>query len=626
MQFVKVSSAVCSLNKKEAFKLSTYTMFIKKMKSWGMLVPVALLLSCATTPSEVTEPKLSDQIRLNQLGFYPGGPKVAVIAGEVEPGAFYVITPDLSDTVFTAELGETLKSKYSSKTTREADFSSFNAVGNYVVAVPGLGYSYPFAIEPDVHQEAVKASIKAFYFQRASMELEKEYAGVWSRPAGHPDTQVEIHSSAAGKGRPVGTFISSPGGWYDAGDYNKYIVNSGISTGTLLSAYEDFPAYYNALELQIPESKNDLPDLLDEALYNLRWMLSMQDPADGGVYHKLTTAEFEGMKTKPSEAKKQRYVVKKSTTAALDFAAVMAQASRVFRNFEQQLPGLSDSTIAAAKAAWDWAAKNPLVLYDQPEMNKAHDPDVNTGAYDDKDVSDEFFWAAAELYLTTKEDGYYKALKMIPEERMELPSWGQVRLLGYYSLARFENELTPIAQKDIPAIKNALIAFADKLVETGKDNAYKVVMGGNARDFVWGSNAVAANQGIALVQAYRLTQDQKYLDFALANLDYLLGRNATGYSFLTGYGDKTPMFPHHRPSESDTVEEPVPGLLVGGPNPGQQDKCSYPTKVADESYIDDVCSYASNEIAINWNAPFVYLASALEALRQEAGYVQGRTN
>ena len=601
-------------------------MFIRKMKSWGMLVSLALLLSCATTPSEVAELKLNDQIRLNQLGFYPGGPKVAMVAGGVESGVFYVTTTDFSDTVFTAQLGPELKSKYSSKTTREADFSSLNAVGSYILAVPGLGYSYPFDINKDVFQEAVKASIKAFYFQRASMELKEEYAGVWSRPAGHPDTQVQVHPSAAGKGRPAGTFISSPGGWYDAGDYNKYIVNSGITTGTLLSAYEDFPAYYDALELQIPESQNNLPDLLDEALYNLRWMLSMQDPADGGVYHKLTTPEFEGMKTKPSEAKKQRYVVKKTTTAALDFAAVMAQASRVFRNFEQQLPGLSDSTLVAAKAAWDWAAKNPADLYDQPEMNKIHDPDINTGAYDDKEVNDEFFWAAAELYLTTKEDAYYKALEMIPEEKMELPSWGQVRLLGYYSLLRFENDLTPLAQKELPALKSALVAFADRLVEAGKDNAYKVVMGGKARDFVWGSNAVAANQGIALVQAFRLTQDQQYLDLALANLDYLLGRNATGYSFLTGFGDRTPMFPHHRPSESDAVKEPVPGLLVGGPNPGQQDGCSYPTKVADESYIDDVCSYAANEIAINWNAPFVYLASALEALKQEAGYVQGKAN
>jgi endoglucanase len=147
------------------------------------------------------------------------------------------------------------------------------------------------------------------------------------------------------------------------------------------------------------------------------------------------------------------------------------------------------------------------------------------------------------------------------------------------------------------------------------------VMGKTPQDFVWGSSAVAGNQGIALVQAYRLTGDERYLHFALANLDYLLGRNATGYSFVTGFGDKPPMHPHHRPSIADGVTQPVPGLLVGGPNPRapQQDRCtSYTSEVPDEVYSDDACSYASNEIAINWNAPLAYLAAALEALQFQA--------
>jgi len=125
---------------------------------------------------------------------------------------------------------------------------------------------------------------------------------------------------------------------------------------------------------------------------------------------------------------------------------------------------------------------------------------------------------------------------------------------------------------------------------------------------------VAANQGILLVQAYRLTKEKKYLNAALSNLDYLLGRNATGFSYVTGFGKKTPMHIHHRPSEADGIEEPVPGLLAGGPNPGMQDKCKYASSIPDEAYTDDVCSYASNEVAINWNAPLVYLCGAVEAL------------
>ena len=98
-----------------------------------------------------------------------------------------------------------------------------------------------------------------------------------------------------------------------------------------------------------------------------------------------------------------------------------------------------------------------------------------------------------------------------------------------------------------------------------------------------------------------------------------LGRNATGYCFVTGFGDKSPMHPHHRPSEADGIQAPYPGMLVGGPNPGQQDKKSlgavvYPSNVPDESYIDTTESYASNEIAINWNASLVAFLCWLEAL------------
>lgn len=120
---------------------------------------------------------------------------------------------------------------------------------------------------------------------------------------------VYIHPSAQTDKRPAGSIISSPGGWYDAGDYNKYIVNSGISTYTLLGAYEHNPEYFDTLKLNIPESNNKIPDILDEALYNIKWMLTMQD-ADGGVYHKLTNPNFDGF-IMPDEADQKRYVVEK---------------------------------------------------------------------------------------------------------------------------------------------------------------------------------------------------------------------------------------------------------------------------------------------------------------------------
>lgn len=485
-----------------------------------------------------------------------------------------------------------------------------------MVVVRGLGHSYPFEIKQKVHHPIAKASLKAFYYQRFSIPLLEEFAGQWKRPSGPSHKQIEIHPSAASAARPAGTIISSPRGWIDAGDYNKYVVNSGITTSTILSAYEDFPGYYDTLKLNIPESKNQLPDILDEVLWNLRWMLTMQDPNDGGVYHKCTNAKFDGM-VMPDQANTTRYVVQKGTAAALNLAAVTAQASRILKRFEPQLPGLADSCLNASVRAWNWAKQNPNVEYNQNKLNEAFDPDITTGAYGDRTFTDEFIWAAAELSTSTNDLKYLQSVDLLYNEPLIVPTWNQVKLLGYYTLLKTAK---PLDEAMVRELKTRLIKSADELMAGVDDRTYYTVMGGTAKDFVWGSSAVAANQGILLLHAYRLTKNKAYVEKALGNLDYLLGRNATGYSFLTGYGDKTPMHIHHRPSEADGIIEPIPGLLAGGPNPGMQDKCTYPSSIPDEAYIDDVCSYASNEIAINWNAPLVYLSGGLESLQKEVMY------
>lgn len=577
-----------------------------------------------TFSASVNAQKGSDAIRLNQVGFYPDGPKIAVIVGKETDAKFLIRAAGDSAPVFTGRLQEPKSTEFSDKITRIADFSTFTDVGNYVLEVPDLGISHPFEIKPQVYEDLAKAALKSYYFQRLSIPLTEKYAGKWKRPAGHPDTKVFVHSSAASNQRREGTTISAPKGWYDAGDYNKYVVNSGITMGTLFSVYEDFPEFFQGLNIEIPESNNKLPDVLDEVLWNLEWMLKMQDPNDGGVYHKLTNPKFDPMDKMPHKATEDRYVVQKTTAAALNFAAVAAQAARILKNFENQKPGLADSCLIAAKKAWEWAKKNPEVLYDQNKLNEDHDPDITTGAYGDKDVSDEFVWAAVELYVTTKKDDYYKNIDLFTGNKLKVPSWNQVRALAFYTLNRFENSLTPIAKKDIGKVRSQIIKLADDLIQNVELRSYQTVIGSSVHHFIWGSNAVAANQGVALIQAYKISSQQKYLDHALGNLDYLLGRNSTGYSFVTGFGGKSPQNPHHRPSVAYNVGTPVPGLLVGGPNAdaAKQDKCKgYDSAFPDEVYIDDSCSYASNEVAINWNAPFVYLLAAIEALHKKGAYV-----
>ena len=556
---------------------------------------------------------VTDKIKLNQVGFYPEGPKVAVVTGNIPQGNFYITSTNLRDTFFTGKLSEERQSAYSSTKTRIADFSSLRKTGSFVVLINGTGNSFVFRIGDAVYRNEAIVTLKGFYYQRASMPLEEKYAGKWHRSTGHPDTVVYIHPSAASKERPAGTIISSPGGWYDAGDYNKYIVNSGITMSTLLSAYEDFPEYFNKINANIPETGNGVPDILNEIIYNLRWMLTMQDPYDGGVYNKCTNATFDGM-VMPGITRAPRYVVQKGTAATLDFAAVTAQASRILKNFKKQLPGLADSCIKASVKAWQWAVTNPAVRYDQNEINKTTDPDIVTGGYGDQRFSDEWSWSAAELFVTTRDKKYYDSYLKFKADSVSLPGWPNVEMPGHYTLLRFKDKLPEFTHKNLQVTTAQIIKLADTYISNAAANAFQTVMGQTKRDFNWGSNSVATNQGIVLIHAFLLTKDIKYFNYALTNIDYLLGRNATGYCFITGAGSKSPMNPHHRQSAADGIADPVPGLLAGGPNPGKQDNCTYEFSEPETTYADLVCSYASNEIAINWNAPLVYLLHAAEVL------------
>ncbi|MEK8033855.1 glycoside hydrolase family 9 protein [Ideonella sp. DXS29W] len=566
------------------------------------------------------------EIQLNQVGYLPGAAKMAAVPA-IPPGIvegngaapavarrFSVVEAGTGQVAFEGELGAPAVWPLAHASVQLADFSALTRPGRYRLRAEGAGDSAVFTIDAQAYGPLSAASLKAFYFNRASTALLPQHAGAYARPAGHPDTEVRVHASAAGPTRPEGAVISAAKGWYDAGDYNKYIVNSGISTYTLLAAYEHYPAWFRQQTLNIPESGGAVPDVLAETLWNLDWMLQMQDPADGGVYHKLTDKSFDGA-VMPHQSNAPRYVVQKTTAAALDFAAVMAAASRVLAAYEAARPGLSARMQAAAEAAWQWAQAHPNIAYRQPA-------DVHTGAYDDEHLADEFVWAAAELYITTRDDRYWAELRQAlqkagdaaPDALAGVPSWGSVAPLAWVSLAHHRDRLTPAADRAL--IERRIRAQAEALAAAWRGSAYRVSL--QASDLVWGSNSGALNQALMLLQGYRLGGERAQLDAAQSLLDYVLGRNAVGISMVTGFGTRSTQQPHHRPSMADGVAAPVPGFLAGGPNPGLNDAAHcpvpYPSDIPARSYLDHDCSYASNEVAINWNAPLAYVAAALQVL------------
>ncbi|MEX0721332.1 MAG: glycoside hydrolase family 9 protein [Balneolaceae bacterium] len=551
----------------------------------------------------------NERPKLNQLGFYPEAPKIA-ITPETDATTFHLRDANTGSIVYQGNLTSGGSYSFTDEATKIADFTNFTSPGKYTLYIDGGGKSYEFDIENAVFDELSNGLIKALYFNRVSVPLDEEHAGQWARPAGHPDDEVLVHPSAATDNRPANSTISSPGGWYDAGDFNKYVVPISSSINHMLFAYEQFPEYYNERELNIPESGNEIPDILDEALFALRWLLTMQDPDDGGVYNKLTHANFQGT-LMPHQATAARYVVQKGTAATLDFAAVLAQAARIYEPF---LPDFADSALSAGEYAWEWAEENPSLTYDQGEMNSEFNPDINTGGYGDGNFSDEWFWASSELYITTENDEYYDSGGW---SSVGLSGWGNVQALGLFSLLHHRKNLTAVGLADTSSMKQALVSGFDWYVNSGNTSAYRSPFGIQDWQFGWGSNGGAGNLGMSLLMLYQTTGDVKYYNSALHTLDYLLGRNGVGYSYVTGFGDKTPMNIHHRQSEADNIDAPIPGWVAGGANRGQEDGCSYASDLPALSYSDSYCSYASNEITTYWNSPFIYLTAGLEYLTPE---------
>lgn len=568
-----------------------------------ILTTMALLTVVTMSASSVKNP-----IKVNQVGYLTHESKIATIEPEAKTKSF-LIRDQEGKTVWRTKHATTKKSPFSSKIRLEIDFSSITKPGRYTL-VAGR-HQQSFIISSDPYTEALKASIKGYYYQRSGESLERKYAGEYTRPAAHLDTHVMVHPTAATTKRPAGTIISSPKGWYDAGDYNKYIVNSGFTLGLILQSYQLHQDRFNSLNLQIPESDNKIPDILDEMMYNLKWMLTMQDPTDGGVYHKLTTPNFEGF-VMPEDCKQQRYVVQKTTTATLDFAATMALAARIYQKFPE-FQSFCQQAREAAERAYAWAVKHPTVYYDQDGNNKKFSPAIQTGGYGDNHTEDEFFWAATELYLITSETSYLEQAKQFVPDEFSIPSWGNVAGLGIFQWVNQELLGTPDAGKlPMKEIKESLKKKCDEDIQELATSSFHSIFGNSAQDFHWGSNSESClGRGIAQMYEYALTKDSKYRQAALSTLDYFFGRNATGYCYLTGFGTQRVMNIHHRISAADNIKEPVPGLVAGGANKGQEDAefvPAYASNIPDESYQDNVGSYASNEIAINWNA---YLVSLL---------------
>jgi endoglucanase len=536
-------------------------------------------------------------IKVDQVGYPLHGPKVALVS--VPAATFEIRRSSDSVSVFKGKLTPVVADANSGDRVQAADFSVLRQVGRYYMEIPGVGRSWDFAVGPKVFEHTYYLAMRGFYGQRCgtAVDMGQEFAG-YSHPACHLHGEFSPSSGAKGPRNNIG-------GWHDAGDYGRYVVNSGISTGTLLWTWEIFGQKIKDISLHLPETGNGTPDILNEARWNLEWMLKMQDE-DGGVWHKQTSSNFSGF-IAPEDDKLPSEVIGtgaapfKSTCATADLAAVAAIAARVYQPYDTKFAA---QALEAARKAWAWTEKYPNVAFRNPAG-------VTTGEYGDKNCKDERLWAAAELWRTTGEAQYNDSFlknqaKFLPGlDSPPSENWGSVEAMGLWTYALSTRQGADA--KVVRTIRERTVAAAQAVVERTRANPYHVSL--KASDYVWGSNGVAASYGTYLLIANVFRPDPSFMDAARDNLHYLLGRNTFSLSWVTQVGEHPFEHPHHRPSAAHTGA-PWPGLLSGGPNAGRQDailvalpKDLPPAKV----YADQQASYASNEIAINWQAPLVFL-------------------
>jgi endoglucanase len=534
-------------------------------------------------------------IYLNQVGYRPGEAKVATVANLPKGAAksFRVVKGD--EQVLAGTLSEAVTDAASGDVVAQADFSAVTSPGTYRVVVGELT-SDPVVVAEDAYRKALYLATRMFYGQRCGCKV--DLGEGYAHPVCHADGAFHATSGRGGKAKHLG-------GWHDAGDYGRYVVNSGISTSTLLYAYELYPGTLREFRLEIPRRHRHLPEILEEVRWNLDWMISLQDK-DGGVWHKQTSEQFCAF-ILPQDDHLTSYVIGsghapfKTTAATADLAATAAIASRVYREFDRRY---ADHCLGVARRAWLWAVENPGEVFDNP-------PGIGTGGYGDSELGDEILWASGELFRVTGEPQFEEQLlaEFSPEAgrlRMSEPGWGNLFSLGCYAYAVAAGGDTGVKE----LIREAMAAEADRLVKASAVNGYGNTLG--LREYGWGSNGTAGNQSFLLLLADRLKANPEARAVALNNLHYVLGRNCLGVSWVTQVGVRPFLHPHHRPSAADGIAAPWPGMVSGGPNrhPGDPAAKTLPEMPPMRMWLDDERAYSMNEIAINWNAPVVLLLAA----------------
>ncbi len=578
-------------------------------------------------------------ILTNQVNYFPQLEKKATLLSDQTSSVSFSLLDESGKTVFTGDSSVLGEDADSGDSVHVLDFSKFQEPGTYTLEADGQK-SRSFSIGGTAYYSGMLYdALNYFYQNRSGIAIESQFitsgdSTSLARAAGHSNDTARITTDWDDLNSNGGT-QDVTGGWYDAGDHGKYVVNGGISLWMMQNQYEhakqkgDTSAYEDGT-MSIPENNNGYPDLLDEARWEMEWMLKMivQDGEYADMaYHKVHDIKWTALGMTPADDTLERILKPPTTCATLNLAACAAQASRLWRDLDSDF---SKQCLDAAEAAYAAAKKHP-------DLYAPIDQSIGGGPYGDDDATDEFYWAAAELYLTTGDSSYQKDMKA-SDWYLDVPTtlkggesvdtvasfdWGHTAALGSISLSLYPDQLGKDAEKLSDAFSEAADTYLQLEDEQGYGQPYAastISSSDSDNGYVWGSNSFVIDNAIILAYAYDLTDNTDYLNGAATAMDYLLGRNPVDYSYVTGYGTHAVQYPHHRfwaHQLSESFPMAPSGVLVGGPNSGMEDpwvqgsgwkKGEIPPA---KCYLDHIEAWSVNECTINWNEPLAWMTAFL---------------
>jgi endoglucanase len=561
-----------------------------------------ILIGFVAISADAAESIVQASIAVNQIGYVNKWPKSALIINSLNPNQEVQLVNEVTDVELLKIKPTKQKFAQSGVMVQWLDFSEAVQNGRYYLKQNDLR-SATFVIDAFPFNNVNYYAMRSYYLQRCGVKI-SDSSGL-NHEACHLEDAIVANDDSSNR---RGKRLQASGGWHDAGDFGKYIAPASAAVNRLLSLYENNPSFFTDNQLNIPESGNGVPDILDEVKVELEWMLSMQRQ-DGGVYRKLSGAHWPKVGS-PDLDTQPRFVYGVSSPETAKFAASMAIAGRVFRGVDLDV---SERYLKASENAWRWLETESKQFVD------AHlDDDNGSGKYlfsqTDQEKSltsdiDDRLAAAIELYLTTNKNEYFSYIEEnIADVNYTLFEWKDISALSLFHLMQKDKSPTSVTIRR--TISNKLIDRAKKILKTTVENPYGLA---NTR-FVWGSNKMAAEEGITLVHAYQITKNKAYLKAAIDQLDYLLGMNPLAISYVSGAGDYAVKFPNHLHARS--INALITGFMVGGPNSMGQDNIT-PKNLGALSYIDNDHAYSSNEYAIDYNSAFIGLVVSLRTLSDD---------